>query len=194
METGFTIIKYPTEPSEEETVSVINAFELACFRDITGSEGSTIHCKGGRESESYWRAGLDDRVSSLLDCLSLAYYVQWLENFVEREFRENYDWIFEQDPIILRGSSGTITNEPKVAHPSENAISILRLIKGEIAPSRGQLKLFGVSHHGTWQVEHRLTNRHLLVMKGLLKWTLQPPEDTTLIWKGFSKRPMLGDV
>lgn len=94
----------------------------------------------------------------------------------------------------MHGRSGTVRNEPKTAHPSKDAISILRVVKGEIDPSCGQLKLFGVSDLGAWKVEPRLTNRHLLVMKGHLNWTFQPAEDTTLIWKGFSGRPMLDDV
>lgn len=94
----------------------------------------------------------------------------------------------------MRGRSGAVINEPKTAHPSQNALSLLRVVKGEIHSSKGQLKLFGVSDHGAWETEPRLTNQHLLVMKGHLNWAFHPAEDTTLIWKGFSKRPMLGDV
>lgn len=67
MDTGYTIIECSTEPSEEEIASVIHAFELARYRDITGSEGPTIHCIGGQESESYLRAGLEDKVSIIFD-------------------------------------------------------------------------------------------------------------------------------
>lgn len=82
MEAGFTIIECSTEPSAEEIASVINAFELACFRDITGSEGPTIHCIGAGESERYLRTGLEDEVSLLSDGVS-----QWLISLVDRDLR-----------------------------------------------------------------------------------------------------------
>ncbi|OKL55261.1 hypothetical protein UA08_09484 [Talaromyces atroroseus] len=177
--TGFTIVECSEEPSEKAVEKVLEAFNLALSRGLTGSEGPTVHCIGGQESEEYLRTGTEDK---------------WIEKLAEREFRREYRWIQEQSPVILRGKDGVMEGDIKTAHPSKKAISIIRVVRGEIDPSRGQMKLFGMSHHGPWQVAHRLTNRHLLVMKGILEWKLQPDEETVLIWKGFSEHPMLQDV
>jgi hypothetical protein len=91
----------------------------------------------------------------------------------------------------------------KAAHPSEttaNAISIFRVVTSSLFLR--QIKTFPASHNTlNWSeiipsnvAKPRLTDQHLLILKGSLKYELQPLKDTVVIWKGYSKRVLGGDV
>ena len=127
-----------------------------------------------------------------------------LRHLIETTLGKKFDDIKEQGPAIVEFQDNQTPVLYFTAHPSCDAISVFCPLGEHLCWQNGLFKLLTCSHHQTEEqfrsIEnkdaHEITvklNEILMVVSGLFV-QLSPKGGGQMVWQGFSKRPMLGDI
>ncbi|KAB8227920.1 uncharacterized protein BDW43DRAFT_323451 [Aspergillus alliaceus] len=173
-----------TEPPREDVVKEV---EKVYERSPKSVSQSFQYCKGGRECEIF--LNLDKQVITLI------------ERTLEKPFHD----LKEQGPVIVEfiGTDIPIL-EVATAHPSRDAISVLRPLRESAHWGNGLFGLYSCTHNLSMEQFQGITEKDIheivvepsetLLVSGGLRVRPSTKGGVRMVWQGFSKRPMLHDI
>ncbi|PYH76405.1 hypothetical protein BO82DRAFT_396127 [Aspergillus uvarum CBS 121591] len=172
------------EPSAEDAAKVDRVFEGSPKLSAPWFD----FCKGGDESKSFL---MSDH--------------EWFRKIIKNRLNvHDFRDLKKQGPAIIEFKENTEVEQFMRAHPSREAVSVFRPLRDSAGWDNGLFKLFTSSHHqNDHEFEHSpdkdadevvVDKKQCLFVDGALYVKLSPKGGVRMVWQGFSKRPMFGDI